>query len=246
MHAGQIYEYIDSIAPFSAQEEWDNSGFQVGERAKEVYKVLFALDATADLVREAYRNNCDLIVTHHPFLFRAQKQFIEENPAYLAAKYNIAVISAHTSFDGADGGVNDVLADILHLRNIQKPENGFFRLGETDCKTALEFAEYAKSILKTTVTVSLPQKEIKLVAVCGGAAMDFASEAKAAGADLFFTGDAKHHEIVDAAELGLSVAAAGHFATEHPAVISLKNRVQAQFPELECVLSTQTAPTVTV
>lgn len=246
MNAGQIYEYIDSIAPFCRQEDWDNSGFQVGERAKEVHKILFALDATADLVREAHKKQCDLIVTHHPFLFQAQKQFTEQNPAYLAAKYNIAVISAHTSFDCADGGVNDVLAELLDLQNIRKSENGFYRLGETKCKTALEFAAFAKSVLHVPVAVSHPQKEIKVVAVCGGAAMDFALEAQTAGADMYFTGDAKHHEILDAAECGLSVAAAGHFQTEYPAVVSLKNRVQAQFPEISCVLSAQTAPTVTV
>lgn len=246
MNAGQIYDYIDRIAPFSAQEEWDNSGFQVGERAKTVRKILFALDATAELVLEAHEQQCDLLVTHHPFLFRAQKQFTEQNPAYLAAKYNIAVISAHTSYDCADGGVNDVLAQLLNLQNIQKPENGFYRLGETQCKTALEFAEYAKSVLNVPVCVSLPQKEIHLVAVCGGAAMELAFEAKQAGADLFLTGDAKHHEILDAAECGISVAAAGHFYTEHPAVLSLKDRVQAQFPETECIVSDQTAPYRTV
>jgi len=246
MNAGQIYEYIDSIAPFVKQEEWDNSGFQVGERAKEVRRILFALDATANLVREAHEKQCDMIVTHHPFLFTAQKQFTEENPAYLAAKYGITVLSAHTSFDCAAGGVNDVLSEVLGLRNIRKPENGFFRLGETDCKTALEFAQHAKSVLGTPVLVSLPQKEIHLVAVCGGAAMEFAQEAKALGADLYFTGDAKHHEILVATEQDLSVAAAGHFATEYPAVVSLKSRVQMQFPEVKCVLSAQTAPTVTV
>ena len=76
--------------------------------------------------------------------------------------------------------------------------------------------------------------------------MDFALEAQTAGEYMYFTGDAKHHEILDAAEYGLSVAAAGHFQTEYPAVVSLKNRVQAQFPEISCVLSAQTAPTVTV
>lgn len=246
MNAGQIYDYIDRIAPFSAQEEWDNSGFQVGERAKTVQKVLFALDATADLVREAHKKQCDLIVSHHPFLFRAQKQFTEQNPAYLAAKYNIAVISAHTSYDCADGGVNDVLARLLNLQNIQKPENGFYRLGETQYKTASAFAAYVKSVLNAPVCVSLPQKEIHLVAVCGGAAMELAFEAKQAGADLFLTGDAKHHEILDAAECGISVVAAGHFHTEHPAVLSLKDRVQAQFPETECMVSDQTAPYITV
>ncbi|MGN0520255.1 MAG: Nif3-like dinuclear metal center hexameric protein [Candidatus Fimenecus sp.] len=246
MNAGQIYEYIDRIAPFSGQEEWDNSGFQVGERTKEVRKILFALDATADLVYEAYEKQCDLIVTHHPFLFRAQKQFTEQNPAYLAAKYNIAVISAHTSYDCADGGVNDVLSETLGLRNIQKTEDGLCRIGDIDRQTALDFAKKAKTVLHTCVSVSLPQKEIATVAVCGGAGMEFAEQVKAAGADLFLTGEARHHEILEAYDADLAVIIAGHFATEHPAVISLQKRVQTDFPEIECILSEQITPTVTV
>lgn len=246
MNAGQIYEYIDSIAPFSKQEEWDNSGFQVGECAQEVHRILFALNATAELVREAHRKQCDLIVTHHPFLFFPQKQFIEENPAYLAAKFNITVISAHTSYDCADGGVNDVLAQTLGLRNIRKTEDGLCRIGETDCKTVAEFAAFANSALHTPVTVSMPQKEIRTVAVCGGAGMEFAKTVQAAGADLYLTGEAKHHEFLEAAASGLAVITAGHFETEHPAVVALCSRVQAQFPEAECLLSEQVSVTVTI
>ncbi|MGN0571402.1 MAG: Nif3-like dinuclear metal center hexameric protein [Candidatus Fimenecus sp.] len=246
MNAGQIYEYIDHIAPFSEQEEWDNSGFQVGERAKEVHKILFALDATADLVVEAHKKQCDLILTHHPFLFHAQKQFTEQNPAYLAAKYNIAVISAHTSYDCADGGVNDVLAQTLGLRNICKTEDGLCRVGEIDRQTALDFAKTTNTVLQTCVTVSLPQKEICTVAVCGGAGMEFAEQVKAAGADLFVTGEARHHEILEARDADLAVIIAGHFETEHPAIVSLQKRIQSVFPEIECILSDQITPTVTV
>lgn len=246
MNAGKIYEYINLVAPFSRQEEWDNSGFQVGERAKEVRKILFALDATADLVREAHQKQCDLIVTHHPFLFTAQKQFTEENPAYLAAKYGIAVISAHTSFDCADGGVNDVLATLLELQNIRKTEDGMCRIGEITPQSTLEFAQKVKQALHTSVQISLPEQKVHTVAVCGGAGMSFAEAVKTAGAELFLTGEAKHHEILDACARNLAVIAAGHFETERPAVLSLKERVQTQFPEMECMVSDQTAPYMTV
>ena len=243
---GDIYNALDAFCPFDVHEQWDNVGMLVGESSAQVTKAAVVLDITPDAVERAHEAGAQLIISHHPVIFHPIKNLGAHDPVYLLAKYGMNAICAHTNLDCADGGVNDVLAEQLQLRNIQKPENGFYRLGETDCKTAFEFAEYAKSVFNTSVAVSLPQKEIKLVAVCGGAAMDFALEAKAAGADLFFTGEAKHHEVLDAAEFGLSVAAAGHFATEFPAVVSLKNRVQAQFPEIDCVLSTQTAPTVTV
>lgn len=242
MQVEQIYNFLDSVAPFANQEEWDNSGLQVGVQKQPIHRILFALDATAQLVYEAQKKACDLIVTHHPFLFSPQKQFIEENPAFLAAKFGISVISAHTSYDGAVGGVNDVLAEMLGLTGVRPSENKMFRLGYTDCKTAVAFARYAGGILHTPVQVTLPQREIHLVAVCGGAAMEYAQAARNEGADLFLTGDLKHHEALDAAEIGLSVAAAGHFATEFPAVVALHKRVQEAFPTIPCLLSEQTAP----
>ena len=242
MRAEQIYEYINAIAPFTAQEDWDNSGFQVGERTKEVQKILFALDATADLVREAVEFHCDLIVTHHPFLFHPQKQFLAESPAFQAAKHNIAVISAHTSYDCAAGGVNDILAETVGLSDIRTSDCGMFRIGTVPAQSAKDFAKAVKSALQTQVSVSLPEKSIQRVAVCGGAGADFMIDAKAQGADLFLTGEAKHHEILDAAALGISIVCAGHFETEWPAVRALCARVQAQFPQTECILSEQTSP----
>lgn len=242
MRAEQIYDYINEIAPFAAQENWDNSGFQVGERAKEVKKILFALDATADLVREALDLRCDLIVTHHPFLFHPQKQFLDSSPAFQAAKHNIAVISAHTSYDCAVGGVNDILAETVGLTEVHPSECGMFRIGLVPKQSAKDFAKTVQTALQAKASVSLPEKVLRCVAVCGGAGADFINDAKAQGADLFLTGEAKHHEILDAAALGISVVCAGHFETEMPAVRALCARVQAQFPQIECILSKQTSP----
>lgn len=242
MRAQQIFDFIDHIAPFEKQEPWDNSGFQVGEREQEVRRVLFALDATADLVKEAAEKNCDLIVTHHPFLFEPQKQFTEENPAYLAAKHQIAVISAHTSYDCAAGGVCDILAEAVGLQNVHASVCGSFRLGETNTQSALQFAKAVKHILNANVSVTLPQKKIHYVAVCGGAGADLIAAAKQQGADLFLTGEAKHHALLDANALDISVVCAGHFETEMPAVRALRTRIQNEFPDLECLLSAQKSP----
>lgn len=246
MLAEQIYAYINEISPFAAQEPWDNSGFQVGSCKKEVQKILFALDATMDLVQEAVDAECDMIVTHHPFLFRAQKQFLADSPAFQAAKHNIAVISAHTSYDCAAGGVNDVLAETVGLIEITPSDCGVFRIGSVPNQSAKDFAKTVQTALQTRVSVSLPEKNIRRVAVCGGAGADFVADAKAQGADLFLTGEAKHHEILDAAALGISVVCAGHFETELPAVRVLCNRVQTQFPQLICILSKQTSPIFSV
>ncbi len=242
MRAQQIFDFINQIAPFEKQEPWDNSGFQVGERGRDVHRILFALDATADLVREAAEKNCDLIVTHHPFLFAPQKQFTEGNSAYLAAKYQIAVISAHTSYDCAAGGVSDILAETVGLQNIHASECGLFRLGDTSTQSAVQFAERVKAKLNANVSVTLPQKEIHCVAVCGGAGADFITAAKQQGADLFLTGEAKHHELLDACTLDISVVCAGHFETEIPAVHALCARIQNEFPDVDCILSGQKSP----
>lgn len=238
----EIYNYIDEIAPFSLQEEWDNSGLQVGEWGQEIKKVLLSLDATAETVEEAKQKHCDLIVTHHPFLFRAQKQFVNENPAFLAAKYGISAISAHTSYDKAENGVQDLLAKTLGLTHVRTCEDGLLRIGEAPKQTVRAFAEHAKEALHASVAFSLPQKEIKTVALCSGAGSDLWEEALGYGADLFVTGEMKHHEVLDANAAGLATLAAGHFETEIFAVEALKERLEKQFPKLEFCLSEEASP----
>ena len=242
MNAGNIYDYINEIAPFSAQAEWDNSGFQVGERGQEVKKVLLALDPTAVLIQEAKDLNCEMIITHHPVLFHPAKQFTEQNVAYLAARAGITVLSAHTSYDCADAGVSDVLAKTVGLQNIYSKENPFLRYGSIEPQIVKDFAESVTNTLHAAVTFNLPEKEIRLVAVCGGAGSDFWQEAKENGADLLLTGEAHHHEYLDSAAADMALMTAGHFETEFPAVKALQAKLQMRFPEIEFVLSCQIAP----
>lgn len=242
MLAGEIYDFLDSIAPFVGQAEWDNSGFLVGERNACADRVLFALDATPQVIAEAKEKGCTLLVTHHPILFSAVKSFTEQNPAYLAAKAGVAVICAHTSYDFAAGGVADVLCEAVGLTDVSASECGEFRIGKTQPVSAEAFAKRVGTALSAPVFAALPEKELRTVAVCGGAGASFLQAAKAQGADALLTGEAKHHEWREAQALDIALLCAGHFETEHPAVAALCDRVQAAFPQITCILSDQTAP----
>ena len=106
---------VDGIAPFDTQLDWDNSGLLVGDPAGEVDRVLVALDATAEVIREAASLGAQAIVTHHPVIFRGVQRLLAGDPPYEAAARGIAIISAHTCYDMAEGGVNHALADALAL-----------------------------------------------------------------------------------------------------------------------------------
>ena len=140
-----FFEYINSIAPIDTQESWDNSGFLVGNGEKEVTKVLVALDATENVLNEAAEKGAELIITHHPVIFGALKEFHPENIAFLATEKEIAIISEHTCLDIADGGVNDCLAAALELENVVKVDDGegLMRMGELEGSLSCEdFVKY--------------------------------------------------------------------------------------------------------
>ncbi len=237
-----FYSYIDSFAPFSSQEEWDNSGFLVGEADREVTAVTVCLDVTEEVIRQAADNGCELIVSHHPVIFNAQKSITDRNPAYLCARLGISVISAHTCYDFAFGGVSDILAEAAGLKNIRKSVSGEFTLGETDCETAEELAKKVKSALGCEIQLCLKGKNVNTVGVCGGAGSDFVSEAKAQGADAFLTGEAKHHEFLDAVQNGISLICAGHFETEIISVMPLAKRLQEHFGTVRVFTAREKSP----
>lgn len=242
-----ISEYINEFAPYDTKCEWDNCGILAGDKNDTVRKAGFALDLTAQTLENAKKAGVNLIVTHHPVIFKAQKTFLKGNPVFELAKSGINAISAHTCFDCADGGVNDVLCEILSLGNIKKIGSAecvlpMARLGEIDETDPEIFAKEVAKKLKTTVRFVDGGKKIKSVAVCGGAGMSFLDEVIAAGADAYVTGDISHHEMLDAKEKDITVVAAGHFETEYPAMAALEKKIKKRFPELETVLLSQSNP----
>ena len=132
----EIINSIESVAPRSAQEPWDNSGMQVGDTGREIHSVLLTTDVTTDVVSEAVEYGCNLIISHHPLLFHGLKQVCGQTPqariVEMAIKYDIAIYSAHTNLDSVIGGINTRLADKLGLIDCRLlTESG---LGARGCK----------------------------------------------------------------------------------------------------------------
>ena len=242
-----ITDYIDSVAPYSTKCSWDNCGLLVGNAEDEVKKIGFCLDLTSETLDGAKKSGVDLIVTHHPIIFKAQKNFLSGNMAYELAKSGINAISAHTCFDCADGGVNDFLCSLLSIKDPVGIESEdcvcpMARIGEIEPLEPRELAMFVAKKLKTTVRLIEGGGVVTRLAVCGGAGMSFVDEVIAAGAQGYVTGDISHHEMLDAKEKGLTVIAAGHYETEYYSMSALKDMIKNKFSKIETVLLHQSNP----
>lgn len=227
---GQVLELVDGIAPFDLAEEWDNVGLLAGGPEARVDTVLCALDLREDIVEEAFREGAQLIVTHHPILFRGRKNLREDDAEgrVLCAlvRAGIALIAAHTNYDNASPGVNDALAQVLGLSDVRALEDGM-RMGTPGQNDFGSFCDFAERALGGPVRrYGLQNRTIRSVAVLGGAGADYALQAQYAGADVYLTGEINYHKALDAAYNGLCVIEAGHAATENPAISQLCRGLQ--------------------
>lgn len=236
-----FYNFIDTIAPFKTQEDWDNSGFLVGNGDTEVKKVMLALDVTEDVLKEAEDKGATLIITHHPVIFGSLKEFHPSSLAFIAAQKGIAVISAHTCLDIADGGVNDCLATALELSDIEKccDELGLLRVGNLKkALNCIDFVRYVSEKLNVGGIKYTPtEKMIKRVAVCGGSGAEFFRDAMNCGADAYVTANIKHNFFLDIRRAGFCVLDAGHFCTENTVIIPLANKIKEHFNDIEVMVS---------
>lgn len=239
-----VFNYINKIAPFESQCEWDNSGLLVGNGQQKVKKIGVVLDITRKATDFAVENGIDLIVSHHPVIFTPAKNFLSGNPAFSLASNGISAICAHTSLDIAKGGVNDALATVLGFKNISVfsdfGETSMIRIAEIEETDAPHLAKTVANKLSTVAVTADSEKRIRKVAFCGGAGGSF-TEQVSAKCDAFITGEAKHHEFLLAKELGLTLIAAGHHETENPVVETLFQKLQSEFNCEICIMP-QTSP----
>ena len=219
----ELYAYIEGVAPRALSAEWDNDGIACCTDAERpVKRVLVALDATEAVVDKAIDGGFDVLLTHHPLLFKGVKELTPAAtvPRKLLKliKADVTAMSFHTRLDAAEGGVNDILAATLGLENV-KP---FGPVGEEmgrigDLPKMLSATECAKTVcekLQIPAVLLAGTGSVRRVAVLGGEGGDFVSAAKAAGADLFLAGRIGYHRMLDGAEEGIALIEAGHFATE--------------------------------
>lgn len=240
-----IYDFIDSIAPFEKQCDWDNSGLLIGNPCREISKIGVVLDITPDAVKYAAERGVELIVSHHPVIFRPVKSFLDGDVSYMLAANGISAICAHTSLDCANGGVNDVLAETLGFKNpvplTESGEAAMIRKVVIDETEADALAMLVADRLSTGVQLADCGKTIDTVALCGGAGGDFIHAVAESGCDAYITGEAKHHEFLAAKELGVTLIAAGHFETENPVVAVLADKIRNNF-ECEIEIIPQKSP----
>ena len=208
----EIINSIESVAPRSAQEEWDNSGMQVGDTERDIKSVLLTTDVTTDVVNEAIILGCNLIVSHHPLLFHGLKQVCGQTPqariVEMAIKHDIAIYSSHTSLDVAKDGINTRLAKKLDLHDCCfLTPNGLGVIGQLrQPMSYTDFIAYVRDVLEFTyVRYTRSAKEmVQIIALCGGSGPEFIGTAIELGADVYLTADCKYHEFQDAeGQIGL-------------------------------------------
>lgn len=233
MTVKEILDFLGEKAPFDTCEEWDNVGLLVGSGYLPATRVLVALDVTDGALEAAKAIGADLIVTHHPVIFRPISRLSADSMPYRLAAAGISVISAHTNLDKAAEGVNDTLAARLGLVDVEIAADGMTRVGTLpEEMTATAFAAHVAEVLGTPVRAA-GDKTVKKVALCGGAAGSsmFPLIGKV---DCFITGEVKHHEWLMAAGR-INVIDGGHYSTEVPVVDTLCRWLAEGFPTLQVV-----------
>lgn len=242
-----IMVLMDKIAPLKNLHKGDNSGLLVGDENASVTKALFALDITCDVVREAAEIGAEVIIAHHPVIFHPLYSLNDSDPACLAFKHGIACICFHSPLDMADGGINDIIFDMLsHILKLKKqsvlepvhPDGRGYgwvcSVGNTIIPD--ELGKLLKDVFGCTVVRYTDSgRIIKKLAFCSGGAGGNLPLAIASGADAYITGDVKHDQWITARNSGIALYDCGHFHTEDIAVPYLIKRFTEEYPQLEAV-----------
>jgi len=238
---GQVLAALEEIAPPSLAESWDRVGLMLGGLDAPVNGVLVALDPTLDAVEAAVAVNANCLVTHHPLIFKPLEAIDLARPVgqvvAAALRREINLLAAHTNFDAAAGGVSDVLAGLMDLKEVEpllplaeRPGAGLGRVGRlTENLRLAVLAGRVKQVLglKAARVVGRLEMQVRRLAVCGGSGGSLIEAAAAASAQALLTGEIGYHAARQAEALGLAVIEAGHHATEAPAMVVLAERLGA-------------------
>ena len=238
MKIKDIIKFLEERFPLSLQEDWDNSGLQIGNIENDLTNIMISLDLDEQTIQKAKEKSCNLIINHHPFLFSSIKSIdLNEEKGKIIKdliKNDITVFAMHTNLDIAKGGVNDNLAKRLELRDISNldtnNENPMARFGYTNEITAYDFSKFIKEKLncKGLILYGDKDKKIEKVALCGGAGSDFINDAIDKNCDLIVTSDVKYHEAIDNCKK-INIVDPGHFASENHIIYMIKDLLEKNF-----------------
>lgn len=255
---------LERFAPLPLQEDWDNAGLQIGLTETEVSGALLCLDVNEAIVDEAIRKGCNLIVSHHPLLFRGLKQIAGatyvERTVMKALEHHIAVISMHTNLDNAKGGVNFKIAEKMGLQQVRfgdahtatrgdanAIEHGSWVMGELpEAEAADDFVIGVKKTFDVECAAcnQLLRRPIRTVAICGGAGDFLLNDVIAAGADAFLTGE-MHYHVYFGHEQEIQICVIGHYQSEQFTSEVFRDIIDSQCPKVKTFIAeTNTNPIV--
>ena len=248
---------LERFAPLPLQESWDNAGLQVGLTETEVSGALLCLDVNEKIVDEAIQKGCNLIVSHHPLLFRGLKTISDltdvQRTVMKAIVNGICVISMHTNMDNAKGGVNFKIAEKLGLQDVQ-----FFALKNVDGieagsgvigtlaepLVACDFVQAVKNTFDVECAMcnELLHRKIQEVAICGGAGDFLLDEALKAGVDAFITGEMHYHQYFGY-EQRIQICVIGHYQSEQFTSEIFREIIESECPGIKTYIAeTSTNP----
>lgn len=260
MKCYEIIEKLETLSPVSYAEAWDNIGLLAGRRDKEVNIIYIALDATDDVIEEAVRLKADLLLTHHPLIFKKMSRVNTDDfigrRVFRLIQNDICYYAMHTNFDVM--GMADAAADELKLQNCQVlnvtyedeiSKEGCGRYGSFTSEMSLaECAELVKRtyhVPNVRVFGNLTDR-VEMAAVMPGSGGSYIQDALRAGADVMITGDIDHHEGIDAVAQGLNVIDAGHYGIEKLFIPYMKEFLHRELPDIQLYLAEPKEPFVVV
>lgn len=244
-----IVKYLDETFHPEYQEDYDNSGFLLGDSSEECSGVLTALDLTAEVLAEARACGANLIVTHHPFIFRGVKRITESDALGSLIldliRSRTAVYAAHTNLDNLPWGVSGTLAEKIGLQHCRilkpidgDPAVGAGMVGELESPMPVEdlLLKVKKMTGMPTVRYAGGTGRVQRVALCGGSGSDFIADAIRAGADIYLTADLKYHDFQRATPT-MALADIGHYESEQFAKEIIYRVISKKFSNFACRIS---------
>ncbi|MBQ8486472.1 MAG: Nif3-like dinuclear metal center hexameric protein [Prevotella sp.] len=248
MKIKEVLSALEEFAPLPLQESWDNAGLQVGLTEAEVSGALLCLDVTERIIDEAVQKGCNLVVSHHPLLFRGLKQISDltdvQRTVMKAIRQQVCVISMHTNMDNARGGVNFKIAQKLGLTDTSFMSAK--RVGDVECGSGVVgmlpvpmAADDFVLTVKRTFGVECAQcnellrRPVQRVAICGGAGDFLLDEAVACGADAFITGEMHYHQYFGY-EQRVQICVIGHYQSEQFTAEVFRDVISGRCPGVTC------------
>ncbi|MEG0297837.1 MAG: Nif3-like dinuclear metal center hexameric protein [Clostridium sp.] len=247
-----IIKVMEKFAPSYLKESYDNIGLMVGSNDKEVKKILLALDATLDVINEAVSKDVDLIITHHPLIFKKPSSItmdsLQGEKIITLIKNDISLYSSHTNLDSVTGGINETIAKLIGLdtsslihesSSYNEKSCGLGRIQKLNKTITLdEMISKVKAVFNVnSLRVVKGKDTVSKVAVINGSGQDFIAKAVKMGADCIITGDTTYHFASDYLEMGISIIDLGHFASEWIVFLKVIEEATKDIKEVEFITS---------